>query len=56
MDICMTANELKLYKKVQDADRYTLNVIIEYIRPDVSEVDLVRKCDELQRSMGINSC
>jgi Xaa-Pro aminopeptidase len=50
----MTLDELKLFKKVQNAARYTLDAITQYIKPGMCESDLVKKCDELQRGMGIN--
>jgi Xaa-Pro aminopeptidase len=54
MDVCMDFEELKHYQKVQDAARYTLDAITEFIKPGVSEADLVSKCDELQRSVGVD--
>ena len=50
----MDLEELKHYQKVQDAARYTLDGITEFIKPGVSEVELVQKCDELQRSAGVD--
>lgn len=47
-------NELKPYQKVQDAARYTLDNIIEFIKPGVIEADLIKKCDELQRIAGVD--
>lgn len=50
----MDFEELKHYRKVQDAARYTLDSITEFIKPGGSEADLVRKCDELQRNAGVD--
>lgn len=50
----MDFEELKHYQTVQDAARYTLDSITEFIRPGVSEIDLVRKCDELQRDADVD--
>lgn len=50
----MNFEKLKHYQKVQDAARYTLDAIVEFIKPGVSEIDLVRKCDELQRNAGVD--
>jgi len=50
----MNHDELKNYKTVQDAARFTLDRIIEFIKPGVSESDLVKKCDELQRAAGVD--
>jgi Xaa-Pro aminopeptidase len=50
----MFMEELKHYQKVQDAARYTLDNIIEFIKPGITEVGLVKKCDELQRSAGVD--
>lgn len=50
----MILNELKCYQKVQNVARYTLDSIADFIRPGVSEADLVRHCDELQRNAGID--
>lgn len=50
----MDFEELKRYQNVQDAARYTLDKITEFIRPGVNEADLVRQCDELQRKAGVD--
>ena len=47
--------ELKHYQKVQNAARYTLDNVIEFIKPGVTEVDLVKKCDELQRAANVDA-
>ncbi|HEY3327149.1 MAG TPA: M24 family metallopeptidase [Novimethylophilus sp.] len=51
----MTEQELKRYQAVQNAARRTLDEVTEFIRPGISEIDLVKKCDELQRAAGIDS-
>ncbi len=50
----MIMEELNHYQKVQNAARYTLDNIVEFIKPGVTEVDLVKKCDELQRVAGVD--
>ncbi len=50
----MDMDELKHYQKVQDAARYTLDNIIEFIKPGVTEVDLIKKCDEFQHTAGVD--
>lgn len=47
--------ELKHYQKVQNAARYSLDNIIEFIKPGVTEVDLLKKCDELQLAAGVDA-
>lgn len=47
--------ELDRFRNVQDAARYTLDAITGFIRPGVSEVELVHLCDTLQRGVGIDS-
>ena len=51
----MDLEELKHYQQVQDAARYTLDTITAFIQPGSSEAALIRKCDELQRSAGVDS-
>lgn len=51
----MILKELANYQKVQDAARYTLSAITQFIKPGVSEDYLVKKCDELQKAAGVNS-
>ncbi|MFX1766015.1 M24 family metallopeptidase [Paraburkholderia sp. A1RI-2L] len=48
------ADTLCGYRKVQHAARRTLDEIVHFIAPGVSEIDLVRKCDELQRAAGVD--
>jgi Xaa-Pro aminopeptidase len=50
----MDFEALKFYQKVQDAARYTLDSITEFIRPGVTEIDLIKKCDDLQRKAGVD--
>lgn len=47
--------ELDKFRMVQDAARYTLDAITEFIRPGISEIELVHLCDTLQRGAGIDS-
>lgn len=51
----MTEQQLTRYRAVQNAARRTLVEITGFIRPGVSEIDLVQKCDALQRAAGIDS-
>ena len=51
----MIMEELKHYQKVQNAARYSLDNIIEFIKPGVTEVDLLKKCDELQLAAGVDA-
>ncbi len=51
----MFMEELKRYQKVQEAARYTLDNIAGFIKPGVTEIDLIKKCDELQRSAGVDN-
>lgn len=51
----MTKQELRHYQEVQNAARHTLEMVLKFVRPGVSEIDLVHKCDELQRAAGVNS-
>ena len=50
----MVLEELKQYQKVQDAGRYTLEAITEFIRPGISEADLINRCHELQHTAGVD--
>ena len=50
----MDSEELKNYQKVQDAARFTLNAITEFIKPGISEMDIIIKCDELQHKAGVD--
>ncbi len=50
----MDMEELKGYQKVQSAARHTLDNIIGFIRPGITEADLIRKCDEIQRKAGVD--
>jgi Xaa-Pro aminopeptidase len=50
----MLHEELEGYQRVQDAARLTLERITEFIRPGATELDLVRKCDELQLGAGVD--
>ncbi len=50
----MNFKDLKFYQKVQDAARYTLDNITDFIRPGITEIDVIEKCDDLQRKSGIN--
>ena len=50
----MDLENLMFYQKVQNAARYTLNNITNFILPGVREIDLVRKCDELQHEAGVD--
>ncbi len=50
----MDFEALKFCQKVQDAARYTLDSITEFIRPGVTEIDLIKKCDDLQRKAGVD--
>ncbi len=43
------------YREVQNAARRTLDEIARFIAPGVSEIDLLRKCDELQRAAGVDA-
>lgn len=47
--------ELDKFRVVQDAARYTLDAITGFIRPGISEIELVGLCDKLQRGAGVNS-
>ncbi|WP_213308115.1 M24 family metallopeptidase [Paraburkholderia sacchari] len=49
------AATLRGYRKVQNAARQTLDEIVRFIEPGVSEIDLMHKCDELQRAAGVDS-
>lgn len=51
----MRMDKLEHYRRVQDAARSTLDGITEFIKPGISEVDIVRKCDELQRAAGVDA-
>lgn len=51
----MTPQELTRYRAVQNAARRTLAAMTGFIRPGLSEIDLVNQCDELQRAAGIDS-
>lgn len=51
----MELEQLNLYKKVQDAARATLDKITEFVKPGISEAELIEKCDELQRALGVDS-
>jgi hypothetical protein len=44
---CLNFKDLKFYQKVQDAARYTLDSITDFIKPGVTEIDLIEKCDDL---------
>lgn len=50
----METNELAEYKTVQNAARHTLNTIIGFIKPGVTELDIVHKCDQLQHDAGVD--
>lgn len=45
---------LEHYRKVQDAARMTLDGMTEFIKPGVSEADLITQCDALQRAAGVD--
>jgi methionine aminopeptidase len=51
---CLNFKDLKFYQKVQDAARYTLDSITDFIKPGVTETDLIEKCDDLQRKSGVD--
>ncbi len=51
----MKKQELNHYRAVQDAARFTLEAMAGFIRPGLSEIDLVEKCDALQRAAGVDS-
>jgi methionine aminopeptidase len=50
----MELEVLHSFQKVQNAARKTLGKIVDFIRPGISEVQLVDECDRLQKSLGIN--
>ena len=50
----MDFEELKKYQEVQNAARFTLDSITDFIRPGITEVDLVEKCHDLQYKAGID--
>lgn len=50
----MLLNTLDGYRRVQDAARSTLDRVIEFIKPGISEVDLVSKCAEIQTELGVD--
>jgi Xaa-Pro aminopeptidase len=46
--------ELKQYQKVQNAARFTLDNITDFIRPGLTEIELVEKCHDLQCKAGVD--
>ena len=50
----MAPEELINYQKVQNAARHTLDAVLQFVIPGASEADLVKKCDKLQRTAGVD--
>ena len=50
----MDFEELKKYQEVQNAARFTLDSITDFIKPGITEADLVDKCHDLQHKAGID--
>ena len=50
----MAPEELINYQKVQNAARHTLDAVLQFVIPGASEANLVKKCDKLQRTAGVD--
>ena len=50
----MGFEELKKYQEVQNVVRFTLDSITDFIKPCITETDLVEKCHDLQLKAGID--
>lgn len=49
-----SSTDLVAYRRVQDAARKTLDSITQFIKPCITEADLVHQCDLLQRAEGVD--